>query len=146
LASVRWYDLSTPPPRVPIIVPLGSTFNVAAVGIPTEVAAVVSFQGLPVAGVPQARRRGRIYLGALSSGFILNNTATTFPVLLPAAITAINLAAKALRDSVALTQLRWAVWSSVDQVATIVNNGWCDNTPDTQRRRGVDATARTLWS
>jgi hypothetical protein len=38
--------------------------------------------------------------------------------------------------------LSHAVWSSADDTAYPVIGAWMDNAFDTQRRRGVDATAR----
>jgi hypothetical protein len=56
--------------------------------------------------------------------------------------------AKALRDLIdaSVTETTWslAVYSVADAVAREVTNGWVDNAWDTQRRRGIDATARTL--
>lgn len=145
-AHVKWYDLSQPEPRVPLGVNLGLTSAVIASNLPTEVSAVLSFQGVRVAGQPQARRRGRIYVPGLPSGAVTNSGASAFPELLPALRAAMGSAASTLITASAGAGARWSVWSQVDLAAVEVDNGWIDNTPDTQRRRGVEATLRTLWS
>jgi hypothetical protein len=145
LATVNWYDLGQPPPRVPYTLPLGATIPVTATAIPTEVSCVMSFQGAPLPGVPQARRRGRIYLPGISNPWMTVSSTGSFPILSAGAVSAVAAQAGQFRTAVLATAARWAVWSTVDASMTEITNGWVDNTPDTQRRRGVEATARTLW-
>lgn len=145
-AHVNWYDLAAPPPRVPLTRPLSVTVTAGLTSIPTECSIVLSFQGDPVSGQPQARRRGRIYLGGLVQAAFTASGAATFPTINAALRTAIGLQAEALRDAAALALCRWAVWSTTDELPVVITNGWIDNTPDTQRRRGVDPSSRTLWS
>lgn len=145
-ATVRWYDLSEPQPRVPLIVPLAATIAVGASTVPTETSCVLSFQGDRAPGIPQARRRGRIYLPALATTWMVGSTTGTFPTFNLLATGGVATAAEALRDAAILVSARWSVWSTVDGAATFVTNGWVDNTPDTQRRRGVEPSNRLLWS
>jgi hypothetical protein len=109
-------------------------------GLPREVAVALSFQGSRAAGFPQARRRGRIFIGPV--------LATANSSGRPSSTIMSNLAFYADALRVALNpdpQHYWAVWSTVDQEAVEVQNGWVDNAFDTQRRRGVATTSRTVW-
>lgn len=120
--------------------------------LPAEVAACVSFHA-DLSAVsehvgntrPRARRRGRIFVGPLKAG-----TATlggpnevfldgTFRADLAAA--GHNLLAGLTADGAPLQ-----VWSRVDAVVRPVVGGFVDNTFDTQRRRGLKATLRTLFT
>lgn len=113
--------------------PAGST-------LPSEVALVLSFQGSRAAGFPQARRRGRIYIGPLFT--TVNSTGRPRQ----ADIDALCLAASDLEDDIrAIPGHVWSIWSTVDQDMVEVQNGWVDNAFDTQRRRGIEVTARTVW-
>lgn len=147
-ASIRFYRSDSPIPRVPYIKNLwsGSAPATTTSVLPTEVALVCSFQGDREPGTPQARNRGRIYLGGLASGAVTASSASAFPTINATLRSAVVAAAEALRDAAALASLSWSVWSRVDQRVVHVTNGWVDNTPDTQRRRSVDPTARTTWS
>lgn len=109
-------------------------------GLPRECAIVLSFQGSRAAGFPQARRRGRIYIGP-----VLANTNVSGR---PSSTTTQDIAdaAEALRTALLVDpQHYWAVWSTVDQEAVQIENGWVDNAFDTQRRRGVATTSRVIW-
>jgi hypothetical protein len=147
LATVRWYDMAEPEPRVPYILPLGLTATVETASIiPTEVAAVLSFQAEPESGVPQSRRRNRIYLGGLTGNHVSTATGDNFPSI---STTFRGAAATALPLNL-ITQLEssgnvWVVRSPTYNITAPVVSGWIDNAPDTQRRRSIDSTARTLW-
>jgi len=145
--EARWYNRDAPPPRAPYVLPLkafGFTANGSA--IPTETACVLSFQGARVSGQAQARRRGRVYLGGLPPASISQSTTTAYPVFSPTFVADVAAAATALRDGLAATATyRWVVWSTVNDGWSEVVDGWVDNSPDTQRRRSVDATLRTTW-
>jgi hypothetical protein len=144
-SQVHWYDLAQPPPRVPYTLPLPLTITQASSNLPTEVSCVLSFQGDPVPGESQARRRGRIYLGGLFHGWISASAAGAFPTISGAKALAVADAAEAFHDSLVPLSVRWVVWSPTNGTFAIVTNGWVDNSPDTQRRRSVDATLRTTW-
>lgn len=145
LAQVHWYDLNQPEPRIPYTLPLGASIPVSASSLPTEVAAVLSFQGDPAPGVPQARRRGRIYLGAVNHNALASSSVSAFPIWSTAWVAGIVNGANTHLLNAGVTGMRWSVWSTVDQAPTYVTNGWCDNSPDTQRRRSVDPTVRTVF-
>lgn len=40
---------------------------------------------------------------------------------------------------------QWRIWSPTNNNSVLIDNGWVDNAWDTQRRRGVEATARTIF-
>lgn len=143
---INFYDLSQPAPRAPLTIAQPIIVTPTATIVPTEAAVVLSFQGPRESGTPQSRRRGRVYLGGLGSAWLSNSTASGFPMVPNTPLVNLTGAAATLvADSVA-DALPWCVWSPTDQEATNINNGWVDNTIDTQRRRGVAASSRTTWS
>lgn len=145
IAHVNWYDLSEPAPRAPLTLPLGATIPVVSSTLPTEVATVLSFQGDHVSGTPQARRRGRIYIGAVPNAAMLASSISNYPLFSSAWIAGIRAGANTHLLPPPIADLRWSVWSPTDGTATFVTNGWIDNSPDTQRRRGIEPSVRTLW-
>lgn len=146
LATIKFYDMEQPAPRVPEVESLAFDVTNSVSTVPTEVAAVLSFQGNQVSGVPQARRRGRIYLGGLVPAQLTASAVDAFPILAPAFITDIVDAAEVLRDTTNGLSIGWRVYSPTLGTFAAVSNGWVDNSPDTQRRRSVNASQRTLWS
>ncbi len=109
--------------------------------LPAEVALCGSFY----AGRNTKRQRGRIYLGPLMVAATEDQTNRSRPTL-------------ALRDSLASSLRRLitptlatvpgidlAVFSRVDGIARVATAGWVDDAWDTQRRRGQDATVRTVF-
>lgn len=146
-AHINFYNLAQPIPRVPYTLQVGATgLSVTASSVPTETSAVISFQGLPLAGTPQSRRRGRIYIGALGAATITGSTVSTYPVLAAGFLSNMVGAADALPAAALAASHDWVVWSSVDQLPVKINNGWVDNSPDTQRRRSVDSSQRNVWT
>lgn len=148
LWKVRWYNRDAPPPRVPYELDLRTTASgIIATKVPSEVSAVLSFQGVKLSGAPQARRRGRIYLGALVDTWLENASATAPPMIAAAVAGDIAATADTLRNAVeGAGDYMWTVWSQTNNSYVQVTDGWVDNSPDTQRRRGVDPTSRFLWS
>jgi hypothetical protein len=142
---IKAYDLTTPSPRVPII---DATFSrvaaASATRVPDEVALCLSYQADKVAGTPQSRRRGRIYLGPLN-GQAQNAGDGTLPAT--AFMNAVAARAAALAGaSDTDAEWTWVVHSAKYGTDATVTNGWVDNAFDTQRRRGQRATARTTWT
>lgn len=124
----------------------------AALGapLPNEVAGVLSFHGdlttvVEEAGAtrPRARRRGRVYIGPLIQSAITNATP---PPLAPAFTLAMRANATVMYDAAEAAGWRWSVWSRADDELYPVVAGWTDNAPDTQRRRGQDATLRNVFT
>lgn len=135
-------DLKPRPPRYDVALGLGAT--VGSTALPAELAVCLSFQGAQVAGIPQARRRGRIYFGPLA-GVALSSEkvhATMMSSLCTQA--GVLLAACSAGDPV-----QWVVYSQTQpspNFAANVVGGWVDNAVDIQRRRGLKADTRTAWS
>lgn len=95
---------------------------------------------------PKARRRGRIYLPPLNQSAVAAGSSPARPsagLLGTAASVASRL--KNTADSIQAGG-GWAVFSPTSGTWTLVDGGWVDNRFDTQRRRLVDATARSLWA
>lgn len=143
---VNWYNMSLPAPRPPFIVPIPiAGVTVADNVCPPEVSVVLSFQGVPLSGTPQARRRGRIYLGALGTSWVFHGDDETFPVPNPTGVGGMIGAVEANLLDTEDEGLQWVIYSPTDNTTVPVANGWVDNALDTQRRRGQAATARTTW-
>jgi len=139
---VKYYELPGSVPNYPFE---EDSWNLAAApsgtALPSELAVCLSFQGDRQAGFPQARRRGRVYLGPFDTG------ATSGDRPASALLTALGTAAATFAANIdALTgQNLWAVWSPSDQVTVPITDGWIDNAWDIQRRRGVVYTSRTTF-
>lgn len=139
----KWYELPGPKPNYPVA---ETTWNLAsnptAISLPYEVSMVLSFQGQRVPGFPQARRRGRLYIGTIQA------TGVSYERPAAGQVTAIANAATTFKAAIEAipSNTVWAVWSKSDQAGVQVNNGWVDNAWDTQRRRGNVPTSRTVWT
>lgn len=142
--EIKWYLLPGVKPNYPFHIETKNfTSAPSGVRLPSEVALVASFQGDKTAGLPQARRRGRIYFGPLDASLNTDGRPTT------ATCTTLGTQVQTLcNDVIALptTGAYLGVWSEVDQSITPVSNGWVDNAFDTQRRRGEDPTLRVNWT
>lgn len=147
--TIRAYDLTDVLPRAPVSERVG---NVGAfsgnTNLPQEVAVCLSFQGAAKSGVPQSRRRGRIYLGPLD-GTALTMGASAAPSVSTALKDTLAEAADRLAGYTG--SIKWVVHSKYatagdDGNDTFVTNGWIDNAFDTQRRRGQAPTTRTIWA
>lgn len=143
---VKIYNLSDPEPRPPVwqgSVPL--TVGVASSSaIPPETAAVISYHATPIAGVPQARRRGRLYIGALGTG-VASGGPTAFPSWTTSTKQLMADAGEHLLTGAPIVNWTWVVWSRVALSSAPVVGGWFDYSIDTQRRRGDESSGRTLW-
>lgn len=140
--EIKYSLLPGTPPNYPYDI---DVFNLGAAPaggmLPDEVAVCLSFQGLKAAGAPQARRRGRVYIGPLDTAAATNNRpAAAFMTAMANAATTL----KAAVEAVSVTSF-WCIWSVADGASVIVEDGWIDNAFDTQRRRGVLPTSRTTF-
>ena len=145
LGTIKAYDRADLTPRIPWLTDAVSFTPGTAAVLPEEVAFCVSFQAAAASGSPQARRRGRIYVGPLGANAGGNGSAANRPVA--AFMTAVaNAADSVLEASKAASAWNWNVYSEADGLGRPVNNGWVDNAFDTQRRRGLAPTTRTLFS
>lgn len=142
VAEVRIYKMSDPKPRPPAFegtFELGRPSGITP--IPTECAVVLSFQATRQAGMPQSRRRNRVYLGPFSNRA---NGSDGRPS--PGLKDSIARAAKELLDAAQASVVwSWAVYSPTNDAYYNVNNGWIDDAWDTQRRRGLAPTSRVVW-
>lgn len=137
------FNRADPKPRQPVAEGLWS-FGAAPTMAPAppEVAHCMSFQGDALSGVPQARRRGRVYFGPLRIERIDTDGRPNATQMATLDAFGTDL----LAASVAAAGWNWTVHSSVLGVGdAIITNGWVDNEFDTQRRRGRVATARSLF-
>lgn len=150
-AEVKIYNLAQPEPRVPVRTEPITFVPSSVVGMPREVALVITMSGAIVSGMNPRRRRGRVYIGPLSA---VGNALVSGDVR--PSTTRVNLfAAEAGNLTVTTTALQpvLAVFSptTLSEGATLedstaeVETGWVDNSYDIQRRRGADATVRTPW-
>jgi len=141
--TIKVYDRADPAPRVPRFTGDLPTLTYSASSLPSECAAVISFEATPISGGNQARRRGRVFIGPLSS---TTADAAGTDVYLSAAFQAeLRLRASNLRGANG-SGLLWYVYSDKDGLNRPVERGWVDNAFDIQRRRGPKATARTTWN
>lgn len=140
--TLRLYDLSDPEPRQPFA-GYAMTLTPGTSNLPSEVSLCMSFQGDPTSGQPQARRRGRVYIGPLSDDALASATGRPAELF----VTALVNAGQALLDaSQASATWDWIVWSPTAASQFVVTNGWVDNEFDTQRRRGLRATGRSTFA
>lgn len=141
-ALVKYYNMGDPKPRVPIRTDT-ITLNRPTSGevLPTEVALVFSFQAERQSGESQARRRNRLYIGPLGQNACSDDGRPTAGFVAALA----KAGRETLQASNASITWQWRVYSPTSGDTHLVDNGWVDNAFDTQRRRGVAPTARTLW-
>jgi hypothetical protein len=143
-SRIKFYDMGQAKPRAPIH-EMALAMGAAPVNtpLPHELACCLSFQGERVSGVPQARRRGRVYLGPLGSNTLTSNgtlSTTETDVIRDAAEVLLTASTEAASWS-------WVVFSerSDPDAIAFVTNGWVDDAFDVQRRRGVDPTTRQTF-
>lgn len=137
LVEFKLYDMSDPEPRRPVYETTRSYTPISNQQmLPHEVALCLSFQADPVSGVPQARRRGRIFLGPLAEAASSQARPST------SILNVVETAAQRLLDESGLGAWKWQVYSRTSQTHATVTGGWIDNAWDTQRRRGNAPTAR----
>lgn len=143
--SVKMYHWVGPQPINPA---LSENMGITAVtggliGV-AEAAICLSFHApLNQPGIPNARRRGRVYIGPLagtSGRFVANGDQAIVK----------NAAAAMLQNANGAPPngpngIRWCVYSETNNGGPWVSGGWVDNAWDIQRRRGVKATVRSLF-
>ena len=130
--EIKYSELPGTPPKDPYDLDIFNLTTAPAGGmLPDEVALALSFEGTKAAGLPQARRRGRIFVGPLNAAAATQNRPSS------AFITAMVTAGTNLKANT----LGIGAGSFVP-----TNNGWVDNAFDTQRRRGVLSTSRGVFA
>lgn len=153
-ATVKIYDMRDPLPRVPEMVGTIALTPSVARALPHEVAICLSFQATAESGVSQARRRGRVFIGPLTTAILTTDAGPPYVGGGPRGDLATAAAALAAPGALPVTgNVHWAVYSptldvagSIDDAFNDVDNGWVDNAFDTQRRRGQKPTVRQTWT
>jgi len=139
--TLKVYDLEQEKPRTPVYVSSGAISPGGADSLPTECAAVLSFQRTVESGENQKRRRNRVYLGPWAV------TANDDGMLKGELVERLLFQARELlNSSINSVTWKWNVYSPTDDDAGVVWTGWVDNAWDTQRRRGIRKTARGTFS
>lgn len=144
--SIKYYDLDDAEPRTPIRTTTPTAFTPGSTSLPDQVSLCLSYQAQKFSGFPQRNRRGRLYIGPLSSSDEVSTTGlpvTTANGIVPTLCAAGTYLAG---GSWSTHGEAWVVYSpTIDAVAT-VTDGWVDNKFDTQRRRLRAPTARQTWT
>lgn len=145
--EVKIYNMADPTPRLPVYTQVHSITPDTTIGLPHEVALVLTLEGTPASGVNQRRQRGRLYFGPISSDHhSLSNgniyVSSTLQDML-------RDAGEAMATPGLISGTQLCIYSpTTDATATLaasffpVTRGHVDNAWDTQRRRGPDATSR----
>lgn len=140
--TVELFDIDDPEPRQAVDSQTFTLGPVAVTGtLPYEVALCASFEAAPVSGIPQARRRGRVFIGPLNGAADNSTNGRPETAFMQALIDAMS-GMWALQSGSSVT---WCVYSRAGDAMAAVTNGWVDNAWDTQRRRGDDASTRLTW-
>jgi hypothetical protein len=135
---IKFYEIPGITPNYPVE---ERTFNLgvapAAIDQPMELALCVSYKNVSLNSVPRARRRGRIYISGWSETVnVSGRPQTSIYEQLADDYADYALAVNLIPDFTA------GVWSRVDEEVYPIEDVWCDNEWDVQRRRGGKATAR----
>ena len=140
------YDLGDPIPRAPVFeaTPGLAGFTPVATTLPPESSVCLSFQGNKISGEPQARRRGRMYLGCIGTAWD-SSSSSSFPKVNTTRMSHLATACQNLVGDSTDDGWTWTVYSRTDSAGVAITNGWIDDAPDTQRRRGNNATQRVTW-
>lgn len=141
--SIDLYDLGDAEPRVPVET---RTFTLGAADsattAPTELALCLSFQAAPTSGIPQARRRGRVFTGPFNTG-VIAGAGRPAATLRASVAAAGNFLLDTLNNPASVA---WGVWSRVDSAMYLIDDGWCDDEWDILRSRGRRPTTRTTFT
>lgn len=141
---IKFVNIDDPAPQFPYRERVFSiTGTIGGSQLPSEVAIVSSFEATQVSGVNQATRRGRVYIGPISTssnddGRVGDSTRT-----------AISDAFEGFandQDQAGFTGWQWMIYSRTRDEMSRVVMGHIDNAFDTQRRRGVQSTIRSVWN
>lgn len=149
--TVEAYDMGEPEPRVPIAsAPLAITPSASA--MPAEVALCLSFQATPVSGGIQSRRRGRIYIGPLTTTISAvasgasdarpNSATMTDWLDFGLALSFVEIGGVSLWRHSVFSARSMTGPVTLDGATVPIDEYWVDNAFDTQRRRGARSTTR----
>lgn len=142
---IKFVDIDGPKPQYPYQENMFDIDTTLAPNqLPSECCIVSSFEAEQVAGVNQASRRGRVYIGPLADSAVDNAGRVT-----DAARSAIASGFNAFwddQDGAGFSGWKWMVYSPTLDALAQVKMGHVDNAIDIQRRRGVAATFRSVWT
>lgn len=153
--AYKFYNMDDASPRVPYAQPPAQNVTpiISTAALPSEVACCLSFRGLQASGMNMARARGRVFIGPLNTSAMEVDATTGQPRVAAAMQTALCASANRMRDTLAAgpNLINWCVYSPTTRngagdafdAVTICAIAWVDNAFDTQRRRGLKASART---
>lgn len=105
---------------------------------PGEVAICLSYAGVDDPERSTARRRGRVFLGPLAS------TPISAPRPNATLIGQVLDFGEDLASIGTANGVTWHLYSQTDQTSVKIESIWCDDSWDTQRRRGLAPTTRTV--
>jgi len=135
---IKFYDVTQPAPNYPVYeTTFDFGFAPGAVELPLEVALCVSYKNNSLNTVLRARRRGRVYVSGwgTTQNSVGRPTSTAYTALA-------NAYADYCDDVNVIGGLTAGIYSRVQDIVSEVEEVWCDNAWDTQRRRGVTPSAR----
>lgn len=147
-SSIKLYRLADTPPRVPVT---SGTFdpdvNSNSTPLPLEVAIAISYGIDPQSGWDPRSLRGRIYLGPLNvdAQAIITTSVIGVNNELMSDLAWLTQALESNVRTASSGAVRWCLYSRRQSAMRPITHGFVDNEFDTQRRRGVDATARETW-
>lgn len=135
---VKFYNVGGTPPNYPVYeTTFNLTTNPVAIELPMEMCLAVSYRNNSNNTVLRARRRGRIYISGWASA--RNAAGRPDAAAYQGLCTAYTDYCDTLNTIGSLTAV---IYSRVQDITNNVEEVWCDNEWDTQRRRGGVATAR----
>jgi hypothetical protein len=148
---VRYYNMDVAAPR-PLLAEDTFPFfpTPTPQQLPSEVALVLSYRSDRIAGVLPASERGRVYLGPFHAGAAVDGSFDSRPV--PALIAAVARHATRLIGDGEVPGATWISYSPTRRSRGqapffgVVKSGFIDDAWDSQRRRGRDASTRTIYS
>lgn len=150
--TIAVYDMAEAEPRVPVLERAITPLTVGVNSLPSEVAMCLSFRADIASGDNARRRRGRIYVGPLITGW----SVVSAPLNEPRPLTTyqdqvMNAAAANLSPVTGTSGMTLCVFSEADfsggdpdLAAYPVVEYWMDDAFDTQRRRGPAPTTRRV--
>lgn len=143
---INAYNLSDPKPRAPVYTVARTLAGIGSgTPLPSEVALVMSYHAASGSGVPPARRRGRVYLGGFGTGASGTSGGSARPTA-AIRLTIASAGRDLIQASNASVSWSWVQYSQLTSTANLVTGGWCDDSWDTQRRRGAASTVRTTFT
>ncbi len=142
--SIKLYNLADAKPRSPLRNDVSTMAGTGVSSFPHEVALVGSYRSFAQSGVPQRRRRGRLYLGPLTDQ--PQDVSRTGGDVRPSLFARETLVGAMKRLALRSAEASWVTLSTVDGFVGTVVGGFVDDAYDTQRRRGTEAVTRSIFS